>query len=99
LLPGRRRQGRAAGDVSQFRHGWVGAGPADQAFAGRLAEGQPELDARHGGDQRLVDVLDRLDEVRLAQDEVGVVGLLDLHGLELHVAPLIPGSLTLASWP
>jgi len=30
-----------------------------------------------------VDVLDRLDEVRLAEDEVGVVGLLDLDGLEL----------------
>jgi len=32
-----------------------------------------------------VDVLDRLDEnARLAQDEFGVVGLLDLHRLELH---------------
>jgi hypothetical protein len=36
-------------------------------------------------DQRLVVVLDRLDEVRLAEDEVGIVGLLDLYHLELHV--------------
>jgi hypothetical protein len=55
--------------------------------------------ARHGPDQRLVDVLNRLDEVRLAQDEVGVIGLLNLHGDELHVAPLMPASLTPVSGP
>lgn len=49
-----------------------------------LTPATPELDPRHGGDQRLVDVLDRLDKVRLAEDEVGVVGLLDLDRDELH---------------
>jgi hypothetical protein len=46
-----------------------------------------------------VNVLHGLDEVRLAQDEVGVVGLLDLHGDDLHVAPPIPASLTPVSGP
>ena len=64
--------------LSQFDHRGVGAGAADQAFAGRLAEGQAELDARHGGDQGLVDVLDRLDEMGLAQDEVRSLRLVDL---------------------
>src|SRR5215472_893113 len=84
--------------LRQFRHGGVGAGPAHQALAGRLAEGQPEFDARYCTDQRLVDVLDRLEEVRLTQDEVRVVGLLDLDRGELHVDPPIAGALTLASW-
>jgi hypothetical protein len=38
-----------------------------------------------------VDVLDRLDEVRPAQDEVGIVGFLDLHGDEIHSSILDPG--------
>jgi hypothetical protein len=44
--------------LRQFDHGRVGARPADEALAGRLAEGESELDARHGGDEGLVDVLD-----------------------------------------
>jgi hypothetical protein len=46
-----------------------------------------------------VDVLDRLDEMRLAKDKVAVVGLVDLHRLELHVALHFLASLTLASGP
>src|SRR5262249_32373171 len=39
--------------------------------------------------------LDRLDELHLAQDEVGVVRLLDLPRLELHVA--LPRAVTSAA--
>src|SRR5208283_4606966 len=39
---------------------------------------QSELDAGHGVHQRFVDVLHRLDEMRLAEDEVDRFGLLDL---------------------
>ena len=63
----------------------VGAGPADQAFPRRFAEGQAEPDTGHGGDQSLMDVLDRLDEVRLAEDEVRSLRLVDLYGNELHI--------------
>jgi len=35
---------------------------------------------RPGTDERLVDVVDGLDEVRLAEDHVRVLGLLDLDG-------------------
>ena len=45
----------------------------------------------------LVHVLDRLDEMRLAEDEVRVVGLLDLYGDELHVAPFQAKTSALAS--
>jgi hypothetical protein len=65
-------------------HARIGAGPANQALAGRLAEGQPKLDARHGGNQCLMNILHRLDEVRLAQNEVGIIGLFDLHDEKLH---------------
>jgi hypothetical protein len=56
----------------------------------RLAKGQTELDAGYGSDQDFVDVLDRLDEVRLAQDEVRVVRLVDLDCVELHGRSFLP---------
>ncbi|MCY1181424.1 hypothetical protein D9M73_219250 [compost metagenome] len=70
--------------LRQFDQRVVVAGPAHQAGAGRLAEGQPEADAGHRAHQRLVDVFHRLDEMRLAENEVGVVRLGDLHGDEQH---------------
>ena len=62
----------------------IRAGPADQALARRFAERQPELDAWHGADQRLVKILDRLDEMALAQDEIDVVRLLDSDKVQLQ---------------
>ena len=47
-------------------------------------ECEPELDSWHRADQRFVNVLDRLDEMRLAENEVGGVRLVDLHDDELH---------------
>ncbi|MOA22911.1 hypothetical protein D3C78_1435060 [compost metagenome] len=68
--------------LRQVDHRAVGPGPAHQAFPRRFAEGQAELDAGDGTHQGFVDVLDRLDEVRLAEDEVGVFRLIDLDGSE-----------------
>src|SRR5208283_5191932 len=51
---------------------------------GGLAEGQPEADARNRADQRLVDIFHGLDEMRLAEDEVGGIGLDDGHHGEFH---------------
>jgi hypothetical protein len=62
-----------------FANSIIGARPADQAFARRFAEGQAELDAGHGVDQRFMDILNRLDEMRLAEDEVNGFRLLDLN--------------------
>ena len=49
--------------LRQGDHVRVGAAPADEAFAGGLAEGEAKLDAGHGRDQGLVHVLNGLDEM------------------------------------
>jgi len=49
----------------------VSAGPAHQTLARRFAECEPEADSRNCRHQHLVNVLDGLDEVSLAQNEVG----------------------------
>lgn len=63
--------------LGQADHLLIGSLVPDQAVAGGLAEGQPELDAGDRGDQDLVEVLYRLDEVGLPQDEVDLRGLFD----------------------
>src|SRR5574340_401912 len=68
-------------------HFIVRAAPADQPFSGGFAESQTELDARHMGDQGLVDILDGLDEMRLPEDEVGLFGFFDLYQGEVHRMP------------
>jgi hypothetical protein len=55
-----------------------------QALTARLAEGETEIDARRRGCQRLIDVLDRLYEVALPEDEVAVLRGLHVYYLELH---------------
>src|SRR5207249_3763163 len=55
----------------------VRTAPAHQARTRGFAESQPEGGPGHGRDQRLVQVLHRLDEVRLAQNQVDGLGLLD----------------------
>jgi len=52
----------------QRLHPLVGPRHAHEPVTRSLAEGDAELDARHRVHHRLVDVLDRLDEVRLAQN-------------------------------
>src|SRR5262249_3965679 len=49
-----------------------------------LAEGQAEPYAGHRTNQRLVQVLDRLDEVALPQDQVELLGLLEWYDLQFH---------------
>lgn len=58
--------------------------PAHQAFSRCLAEGQAELDAWNARHQRLMNVLDTLDEMGLSQDEVDCFWLVDSHSDELH---------------
>src|SRR5256886_3561529 len=50
---------------------------ADETRPGRLAERHAELDPGYGPDERFVDVLRRLDEVRLAEDHVQPARVLD----------------------
>ena len=52
---------------------------ADEAVAGRFAEGDAEFYAGRGGRHRLVDVFDGLDEVALPDDYVRVLGYVYLH--------------------
>ena len=77
--------------VDQF--GVVARAP-DQPWPGRLAEGNPELQGRTHAHQRLVKVVNRLDEVRLADHDVHVVGLVDGHHVpgqrRLGHAPMVP---------
>ena len=72
-----------------FRHlmsfsSGISPGPPDEAFARGFTKRQPELDTGNRSHKRLMNVLDRLDEMRLPQDEFRVVGLFDLDGDELH---------------
>jgi hypothetical protein len=62
--------------------------PDERTRAGRLAEGDAELHVRGDGDDGLVEVLDRLDEMGLAEDEVHVLRLVDGDGLDVHGALL-----------
>src|SRR3989304_212068 len=50
---------------------------ADEARAGRLAEGHAELHAGHGVHEGLMDVLRGLDEMRLAEADIQSIGILD----------------------
>jgi hypothetical protein len=65
-------------------HRRVPARPSDVALARCLAECRPEPDAGDGSDECLVVVFDALDEVRLSEEEIGVVRLLDLEGLDFQ---------------
>src|SRR2546427_7747169 len=56
----------------------------DQARTGGLAEPDPEMDPRYGSDEGLVDVLRRLDEVRLTEDHIQVARVLDSNELRVH---------------
>src|SRR3989440_8116260 len=56
----------------------------DQARTGGLAERDPEVDPGHGSHEGLVDVLCRLDEVRLTEDHIQVARVLDWDELRVH---------------
>jgi len=63
----------------------VRARDADEALVRGLAEGQAELGEGHGAHHGLVHVLHGLDEMRLAEDEVQGIGVLDGDGLQFHI--------------
>jgi hypothetical protein len=69
----------------------VVSGLAHQAGPGGLAEGEAEAQERGRAGERLVEILDGLDEMRLAEDHVQLPWLLDPHGDQLH-SPLPPVS-------
>lgn len=60
--------------------------PADEHRPRRLAEGEPEAEVRRAARERLVQVLHRLDEVRLAEDQVQLLRLLDGDRLQLELS-------------
>jgi hypothetical protein len=78
-VPGTDAQRVVDGVLEQLR---VVPGAPHEPCPGGLAEGQPEPDVRVRADQRLVQVLDGLDEVRLPDQDGGVLGLADSDGLE-----------------
>jgi hypothetical protein len=57
---------------------------ADEGQPGRFAKGDPEPHVRGDRDDGFVEVLDRLDEVGLAEDEVHVLGLIDGDDFDVH---------------
>src|SRR6058998_4384468 len=57
---------------------------ADETRPGRLAERHAELDPGYGPDERLVDVLRGLDEVRLAEDHVQPARVLNRDEFRFH---------------
>lgn len=68
----------------QPEHLFVRSFGPDQAGSGGLAEGQSEHYPGYGGDQYLIQILHRLDEMRLAQDEVDIFRLFDSYCFYLH---------------
>jgi hypothetical protein len=70
--------------LRQLDESLVVPGATDQGGAARLAERDAEFHLRHRLHDGLVQILDRLDEVRLAEDEVDVGGLVDRNGREFH---------------
>src|SRR5579862_15043 len=65
---------------------------ADEPWARGLAERDAEAKVRRAGCQRFMQIVDRLDEVRLAEDEVQLVGFLDRNNLDIHDSPPVPPS-------
>ena len=63
----------------QFNGDGVRMRPSHQALAGGFTEGRAELDARRLSNQGFVEILNRLDEVRLPEAEVGHLRLVNLH--------------------
>src|SRR3989441_11680877 len=57
---------------------------ADETRPGRLAERDAELDPGYGPDERFVDVLRGLDEVRLTEDHIQPVRVLDGDEFRFH---------------
>src|SRR2546425_5712522 len=80
-MPGGERLRVADGGAAEFVVVAVGA---REAGAGGFVEGQAELGLRDGVDHGLVHVLDRLDEVSLAEDDVGVGRNLQANGFKLE---------------
>src|SRR5688572_31211008 len=70
--------------LCQLDHRLISPCPADETFARRLAECQPELDSRYCAYQRFVNVFDSLDEMGLPQNEIDGFRLFDLYGLDFH---------------
>ena len=78
----------------------VGAAAAHQAHTRGLAEGQPELNARHGAHQRLVHVFDGFDKVGLPQDKIHILWFFDLDAQQFHaIPPHANDSSLIVHWP
>ena len=65
--------------LREFNHGRISAAPADQTFARGLAERQAEPNPWHSSDQCLMNVLDRLDEMRLTENKVNLCRFFDFY--------------------
>ena len=69
----------------QFDHALIRPRPTHEHGTGSFTKGHTELDARNGLNHRLVNIFDGLDEVRLPQDKINLVRLVDPYCRELHL--------------
>jgi hypothetical protein len=75
--------------LREFDHDRIGATPADQTFTGSLAECQAELNPWDSGNECFMNVLDRLDEMRLSKNEVDRIRLFDFYGDQFHLLRVV----------
>ena len=59
----------------EFDHRFIRPARADKPGAGGFAKREAEFDTRDSVDQCLVDIFDRFNKVRLAEDQVFRVGI------------------------
>ena len=81
-VPGADLERVAGGQLDQLR---IVSRAAHQPRARGLAEGDSEPQPRHSSDERLVQILDGLDEVRLPEDQVQILWIVDADDLQLEL--------------
>jgi hypothetical protein len=96
-IPQRDDEDMASGNIGGILDGillesFVVAVKACQAVAGSLVKCDSELNMRRCVHDCFIDILDSLDEVTLAEDDISVLGNRKTDGLKLH-AVTIAGSL------
>jgi hypothetical protein len=68
----------------QVEHNFIGTAPTYQTFSGGFTKGDPELDPWHSIDQGFVYILYSLDEMRLTEDKIDLLGFLNYYADQVH---------------
>ena len=77
--------------LRQFHELRVSATHTDQAWPRGLAERQAKFDASDARHQSFVQILNRLDKVRLPEDDIDLIRLVDLHARGMWSLEAPPG--------